>query len=89
MKSKARSGPAARAIRISQAGSTALARPGRSLGKRILDNWQLYALLLIATVFLFRLVPPGFVPQQDKQYLIGIAQLPDGFVREKLEKFTK
>ncbi len=37
-----------------------------------------YALLLGATVLLFMRVPPGFVPQQDKQYLIGIAQLPDG-----------
>ncbi len=37
-----------------------------------------YAMLLGATVLLFMRVPPGFVPQQDKQYLIGIAQLPDG-----------
>lgn len=37
-----------------------------------------YALLGAATVFLFLRVPPGFVPQQDKQYLVGIAQLPDG-----------
>lgn len=26
---------------------------------------------------MFKLVPPGFVPAQDKQYLIGFAQLPD------------
>jgi hydrophobe/amphiphile efflux-1 (HAE1) family protein len=38
----------------------------------------IYALLLGVTVFLFLRVPPGFVPQQDKQYLIGIAQLPEG-----------
>ncbi|EWS53769.1 Efflux pump membrane transporter BepE [Methylibium sp. T29] len=38
----------------------------------------IYAVLLGATLLLFKLVPPGFVPQQDKQYLIGIAQLPDG-----------
>ena len=37
-----------------------------------------YALLLGAAVLLFLRVPPGFVPQQDKQYLIGIAQLPEG-----------
>ena len=29
-------------------------------------------------MLLFLRVPPGFVPQQDKQYLIGIAQLPEG-----------
>lgn len=37
-----------------------------------------YGVLVAATVFLFMKVPPGFVPQQDKQYLVGIAQLPDG-----------
>src|SRR6201985_618926 len=30
-----------------------------------------YGGLLAATVFLFRLVPPGFVPLQDKQYLVS------------------
>ena len=38
----------------------------------------LYAALLGAAVLLFLRVPPGFVPQQDKQYLVGIAQLPEG-----------
>jgi multidrug efflux pump subunit AcrB len=32
---------------------------------------------------LFPSVPPGFVPQQDKQYLIGIAQLPEGASLER------
>ena len=36
--------------RISPAGSASLARPGKSLGQRITDNWQLYALLLIPVV---------------------------------------
>jgi len=30
------------------------------------------------TFFMFRAVPGGFVPSQDKQYLVGFAQLPDG-----------
>jgi len=37
-----------------------------------------YAALIGLTLLLFWRVPPGFVPQQDKQYLIGIAQLPEG-----------
>ena len=37
-----------------------------------------YALLIGLTLLLFWRVPSGFVPQQDKQYLIGIAQLPEG-----------
>ncbi|SNT30857.1 multidrug efflux pump [Noviherbaspirillum humi] len=36
-----------------------------------------YALLAVAGVFVFKAVPPGFVPSQDKAYLIGFAQLPD------------
>ncbi|MES2889006.1 MAG: multidrug efflux RND transporter permease subunit [Pseudomonadota bacterium] len=46
--------------------------------KRKSLSLAVYAVLLVATVFLFMRVPPGFVPQQDKQYLVGIAQLPDG-----------
>jgi multidrug efflux pump len=37
-----------------------------------------YGLLLAATVALFARLPSGFVPAPDKQYLIGIAQLPAG-----------
>jgi multidrug efflux pump len=37
-----------------------------------------YALLIAATMALFMRVPSGFVPAPDKQYLIGIAQLPAG-----------
>ena len=36
-----------------------------------------YAALGVAALFMFKAVPPGFVPQQDKAYLIGFAQLPD------------
>jgi multidrug efflux pump len=36
-----------------------------------------YLLLVVAAVFTFRSVPAGFVPSQDKQYLVGFAQLPD------------
>jgi multidrug efflux pump len=37
-----------------------------------------YVVLLGLTVLLFTRVPAGFVPAPDKQYLIGIAQLPAG-----------
>jgi multidrug efflux pump len=36
-----------------------------------------YIALLGGTVQLFNTVPGGFIPAQDKQYLIAIAQLPD------------
>jgi multidrug efflux pump len=38
----------------------------------------LYALLLGLAVMMGNIVPGGFVPAQDKQYLIAVAQLPNG-----------
>ena len=46
--------------RISAAGSAALSqRPGKTLGQRILDNWQLYALLAIPVILtiVYKYVP--------------------------------
>ncbi|MCJ9714196.1 efflux RND transporter permease subunit, partial [Bordetella hinzii] len=37
-----------------------------------------YVVLLALTAGISYLVPGGFVPAQDKQYLIGFAQLPNG-----------
>jgi multidrug efflux pump len=45
----------------------------------------LYLALVGVTVLLFRIVPGGFVPAQDKQYLIGFAQLPDGATLDRTE----
>ncbi|HZN47569.1 MAG TPA: efflux RND transporter permease subunit [Ramlibacter sp.] len=44
-----------------------------------------YLVLGLATVGLFKAVPSGFVPAQDKQYLIGFAQLPDGATLDRTE----
>ncbi|HEY0062939.1 MAG TPA: efflux RND transporter permease subunit [Telluria sp.] len=44
-----------------------------------------YALLAIAAVFMFKAVPSGFVPAQDKQYLVGFAQLPDAASLDRTE----
>jgi multidrug efflux pump len=45
----------------------------------------IYVVLLAVTGVLFKAVPDGFVPQQDKQYLIGFAQLPDGATLDRTE----
>lgn len=45
----------------------------------------MYGVLVAATVGIFKLVPGGFVPAQDKQYLIGFAQLPDGATLDRTE----
>ena len=44
-----------------------------------------YALLLGAAYLGFQQVPPGFVPAQDKQYLVSFAQLPYGATLERTE----
>src|SRR6185369_9413359 len=45
----------------------------------------IYVVLGLATAGLFKAVPHGFVPGQDKQYLIGFAQLPDGATLDRTE----
>ena len=39
---------------------------------------MLYVGLIGLTAAGFSRVPPGFVPTQDKDYLVAFAQLPDG-----------
>ncbi|MNJ24928.1 Efflux pump membrane transporter BepE [compost metagenome] len=46
----------------------------------------LFAGLLVLTYGLFQSVPGGFVPSQDKQYLIGFAQLPDGATLDRTDR---
>ncbi len=45
----------------------------------------LYLALAALTFGVFKAVPSGFVPAQDKQYLIGFAQLPDGATLDRTE----
>jgi multidrug efflux pump len=45
----------------------------------------IYCALLASTYFVFQKVPPGFVPSQDKQYLISFAQLPTGATLARTE----
>jgi multidrug efflux pump len=44
-----------------------------------------YLALIGLTFGLFKAVPGGFVPSQDKQYLVGFAQLPDGATLDRTE----
>ena len=48
-----------------------------------------YALLLGATALLFTRIPAGFVPAPDKQYLIGVAQLPAGASLERTDEVIR
>ena len=44
-----------------------------------------YAGLVLLTGWSFNKVPTGFVPTQDKQYLVAFAQLPDGASLDRTE----
>jgi multidrug efflux pump len=48
-----------------------------------------YFLLIFATYYGFKVTPSGFVPGQDKQYLIGFAQLPDGATLDRTEEVIR
>ena len=48
-----------------------------------------YLVLIGVTFGLFKVVPSGFVPGQDKQYLIGFAQLPDGATLDRTEEVIR
>jgi len=48
-----------------------------------------YAGLLALTLFGFNKVPHGFVPTQDKQYLVAFAQLPDAATLDRTEKVIR
>ena len=49
----------------------------------------LYGGLLFLTGWSFTKVPTGFVPQQDKQYLIAFAQLPDASSLDRTEAVVR
>jgi len=48
-------------------------------------GFGLYLALIAAAFGVMKAVPSGFVPAQDKQYLIGFAQLPDGATLDRTE----
>lgn len=61
---------------------------GKLLGRKTLAI-GVYALLLGITTVGFNIIPKGFVPAQDKQYLIAFAQLPDGATLSRTEQVIR
>jgi multidrug efflux pump len=49
----------------------------------------IYLVLLAAAAFLGRAVPGGFIPLQDKEYIVAVAQLPNGASLERTEAITR
>ena len=48
-----------------------------------------YAVLLVATAFVFQWVPRGFIPIQDKLYLIAGVKMPEGASIERTDAALK
>ncbi len=44
---------------------------------------MVYIALIVGAAFVFKMVPAGFVPAQDKGYVIAFAQLPQGATLER------
>src|SRR5262249_50276250 len=75
--------------RLFQTGSKNYSRGVANILSHKLGTLIVYALLLAATFVVFRVVPPGFVPLQDKQYLVSFAQLPQGATLDRTEKVIR
>ncbi len=71
--------------RLFQRGSEGYGRGVGGVLQRKTAMVIVYAVLAAATVGVFKLVPGGFVPAQDKQYLIGFAQLPEGATLDRTD----
>ena len=63
-----------------------LTRTGVKHSLRLL---AVYAVLVAAALWSFKSVPSGFVPAQDKYFLVGIVQLPPGASLDRTEAVTK
>ena len=75
--------------KVFQRGQKGYAKSVAYTGTRKTIMMVLFLLLVGATYFSFNLVPKGFVPAQDKQYLISFAQLPPGATLERTENVIR
>ncbi|SDJ63311.1 efflux RND transporter permease subunit [Variovorax sp. OV700] len=71
--------------RLFSRGSEAYSGGVKSVISRKTLMLVIYLALIGVTFGLFKAVPSGFVPAQDKQYLIGFAQLPDGATLDRTD----
>jgi multidrug efflux pump len=66
-------------------GSDAYGKGVKSVINRKAMMMVVYAVLLGGAVLMGKIVPGGFVPAQDKEYLISFAQLPNGASLDRTE----
>ena len=66
-------------------GSTRYGNAVRMITRRSAISLAVYAGLVVLGILGFSRVPSGFVPGQDKRYLVAIAQLPDAASLDRTE----
>jgi multidrug efflux pump len=71
--------------RVFKRGSTRYGESVASVLQRRGAALVVYLGLVLLTILGFNKVPGGFVPTQDKQYLVAFAQLPDGATLDRTE----
>ncbi|MES2552074.1 MAG: efflux RND transporter permease subunit, partial [Pseudomonadota bacterium] len=71
--------------RMFKRGSTSYSNGVTGVLQRKSIMLAIYAVLIAGTLFLFHKVPAGFIPAQDKQYLVSFAQLPDAASLDRTE----
>ncbi|HKR37526.1 MAG TPA: multidrug efflux RND transporter permease subunit [Steroidobacteraceae bacterium] len=71
-------------------------RTSHSYGLRVADvvRWRrpilgVFVVLLAITWLMFRVVPAGFIPPQDKGYLIALVQLPNAASLDRTEQVVR
>jgi hydrophobe/amphiphile efflux-1 (HAE1) family protein len=75
--------------RVFARGSERYAGVVRRVTRRSAASLAVYGGLVALGVFGFMRVPSGFVPSQDKQYLVAIAQLPDAASLDRTEAVVR
>jgi hydrophobe/amphiphile efflux-1 (HAE1) family protein len=75
--------------RIFALASAAYARRVATFGDRRRMILAGFMILLVGTWVMFRVVPQGFVPVQDKAYLIGVVRLPDAASLDRTEEVVR
>jgi hydrophobe/amphiphile efflux-1 (HAE1) family protein len=67
----------------------AYSRAVKQIVRRSAFAFAIYAGLIVLTFLGFSAVPGGFIPAQDKQYLVAVAQLPPASSLERTEEVTR
>ena len=71
--------------RVFKRGSAGYGRAVQTVRRRKVAALAVYGALVLLGILGFARVPKGFVPSQDKRYLVAIAQLPDAASLDRTE----